>query len=559
MIAAGRLVYRAWCATCLATLLVLIGVRWLAYTSWYPQLGLGPFVRETMVIDQQVFLWPAVYLLAKKRVVGIAALVLVVGLHRHLPRHLVRHTGGRWRLRPLVVALVLGALVGVQYLADVNPTVAVGCAASLAALWLAEHARLADLLPGWAGMSAALAATSGVVVLGGDAADAAALSVWMVVLLVTHRVLAPRIGAVELALLRVVAVLPLNLLPTAVPAVLPLHGGTFLGSGLAYSFCERADRGVLYAAVPVCGSMRTSYADCRDGAIVEYDLRSLRRTAEHRFFSTDFYGRLEQLVCLDDEVQVAVQGVFYRGRDVIQGVLSFPVAAPEKFSVLTAERGIGTTIAYDAAHDALFYSGEFDNPLVRYDRRTHAFDETPGLDLARRWYEPIALEANNGSLAVQTDSVHPGRNRIYLADWMQGRWAYAVDLDTLRVVQRYEVGGGGAMGVTVDPERDRLFVSSMWGLEVVDLATDTVVARIRTGLGNRPVIVDRTRNRLYLASTLEGKLRILDRDTLAVVGKIPLGFGARYLHLSNDGTRLFASSVSSQYYWDPDTLGPSRR
>jgi hypothetical protein len=63
---------------------------------------------------------------------------------------------------------------------------------------------------------------------------------------------------------------------------------------------------VLYAAVPVCGSLCTGYAECRDGAIVEYDLHTLRRTAEHRFFSPDFFGRLEQLVCLDDEVQVAV-------------------------------------------------------------------------------------------------------------------------------------------------------------------------------------------------------------------------------------------------------------
>jgi DNA-binding beta-propeller fold protein YncE len=102
-------------------------------------------------------------------------------------------------------------------------------------------------------------------------------------------------------------------------------------------------------------------------------------------------------------------------------------------------------------------------------------------------------------------------------------------------------------------------VSSMWGLEVIDLATDAVIARIRTGLGNRPVIVDRGRNRLYVTSTLEGKLRILDRDTLAVIGKVPLGFGARYLHLSNDGTRLFASSGASQYYWDPDALVPPRR
>jgi DNA-binding beta-propeller fold protein YncE len=147
---------------------------------------------------------------------------------------------------------------------------------------------------------------------------------------------------------------------------------------------------------------------------------------------------------------------------------------------------------------------------------------------------------------------------MYLVDWMQGRYAYALDLTTLRVVDRYDVGGGGSMGVAVDPERDRLYVSSMWGLEVFDLATDTLIARKRTGLGNRPVIVDTARNRLYLSSMVEGKIRVLDRDTLEVIGQVPIGFGSRYAHLSLDGKYLFASSASAYYYWDADTLAHPR-
>ena len=48
-------------------------------------------------------------------------------------------------------------------------------------------------------------------------------------------------------------------------------------------------------------------------------------------------------------------------------------------------------------------------------------------------------------------------------------------------------------------------------------ATGAVVARgvPTSGVGNRPVIVDAPRNRLYVSSMVEGKIRILDRDTLA--------------------------------------------
>lgn len=557
MTAFGRIVYRVWCATCIALASALIAVRWLAYTPLADTPALGPVLREAMVVNQQAFLWPWAYTAMKARILMLIAAVLMLGLHRRLRAHVLDRHGGRWRLRPVAVAVVVGALAWVQYLFDVNPTIAVVGAFAIGLAAAAESPVLASVpRAAWIGVwSVALLV---VLASAGSVADRVALVVLALVLAIIQRWLAPRTGRRDLTLARLAVLLPLNLVPALLPAIAPLHGGAPLGDELAYGFCEVPNRGILYASIPVCGSIRTHYEDCRDGRVFQYDLATMTRIAEHRFFSPTFFGRLEQLVCLDDEVQVAVQGAVYQGRPVIQGVLAFPIDAPQKFGVLTTERGIGTTIAYDAAHDALFYSGEFDNPLVRYDRTTHEFDDTPSAALARRWYEPITLKANNGSLAVQTKSIHPGRNRIYLADWMQGRWAYAVDLTTLRLVQRYEVGGGGAMGITVDPERDRLFVSSMWGLEVIDLTTDRVIARIRTGLGNRPVIVDPVRNRLYLTSTLEGTLRVLDRDSLAVLAKIPMGFGSRYAHLSLDGTRLFASSLSSHYYWDPDTLVPTR-
>jgi hypothetical protein len=97
-------------------------------------------------------------------------------------------------------------------------------------------------------------------------------------------------------------------------------------------------------------------------------------------------------------------------------------------------------------------------------------------------------------------------------------------------------------------------VSSIWGLEVFDVTTGALIARKRLGLGNRSVVVDRGRNRLYLSSTVEGKVRVLDRDTFDLIAQIPIGIGTRYPYLSQDGRRLFASSASAYYHWEADTI-----
>ena len=287
--------------------------------------------------------------------------------------------------------------------------------------------------------------------------------------------------------------------------------------------------------------------------VVEYDLTRMQRVAEHRFFSPEFYGRLEVMACVPDEVHVGVQGSFLHGRPLIQSVMAFSAADPRSFTPALVT-GLGVQIAYDEAHDALFYAGEFTNGVVRYDRRSGRFDDSASPGFLHHWYKPVSLALETGSLVLHTTSVHPARNRLYLAEWMQGRYAYALDLTTLQVVARYDVGGGGALGISVDPERDRLFVSSVWGIEVFDLATDTLIARKRIGLGNRPVVVDARRNRLYVSSTVEGKIRILDRDTFETVGQIPTGIGPRYSYLSKDGRYLFGSSVAAHYYWDLDAL-----
>ncbi len=531
-------------------LAALLGARWLHYALPSGWTALDAWLAEIMVLDGQTFLWVWAYGRLKVRIIVAVLLVVVVALHRRLLGALVAREGASWRLRPRTVSLLLGLLLALHFVLDVNPTIAVVCALSLVVAACLDVGR----------PSARVALAVWLVVLGAgvaladDVADRATIVVWAACLAAIHRGLGSRFGAPDLALLRGVLVLPMNLLPAVLPLVLPLHAGTRLGDGLAYSFCEVPGRPTLYAAVPVCDSVRRDWADCEGARVVEYDLATLAPVASHRFFSPDFYGRLELLLCLDDEVQVTVQGSVYQGKPLVMSVASFPVAAPEQVTPVFVADGLGATMAWDPVRDQTFYSTEFTNLLVRYDRATRQFAHTTSPELGRRWYEPVTLEAYSGSFALNSESIDRERNRIYVADWMRGRFARGVDLTTLQVVARYDAGGGGSLGIAMDRERDRLFVSSLWGIEVFDLDTGGLIARKRLGLGNRPVIVDAARNRLYVGSTVEGKIRILDRDTFAVLGQIPIGIGSRYPHLARDGRWLFASSVAAHYSFAVDAL-----
>ena len=520
---------------------------------------LNDFLREAMVVDAQTFLWSWVFSTVWSHTVLTAAIVVVVCLHRRLLEHLVAvaDADGRWHLRRVPVMLLLAGMVWLHYGLDINPTVAAVCATSLVLMSLAAHPRVVRL-PRPVLVAASLLVFAGCLLAARDIADRLVIAAWLLALVASQRCLASRLARAHLLLLQAAAVIPVNMLAAALPLYVTLHQGTHLGDGLAYCFCEVPGRGTVYATIPTCDSVRGGLDACGNSRIVEYDLHAMRPVASHAFFGPDFSGRPEQVVCLDDEVQVSIQGTIYRGQRLVQSAMSFPVDAPAKFTPVIAGAGVGNSIAYDEAHDALFYTGEFNNLVVRYDRRTKQFDDSLSRYFVHPWFHPFSLQRYTGSLMLYTNSIHPGRNRIYMAEAMHARYAYAIDLTTLQPVARYDVGGGGAMGITVDPERDRLYVSSLWGLEVFDLANDRLIARMRTGLGNRSVIVDRRRNRLYLNSMVEGKIRVLDRDTLEVINQIPIGIGSRFAYLTSDGKTFLASSAAAHYYWDADTLAPPR-
>jgi hypothetical protein len=547
-----HLLHRGWWYLCGSLLVVLLAARWLRYLTVSPPPAVDHLLGSLMIFSAHLFLWPwaLTSIVVETGVVIIAVLPLFL-----MRRRLVRRVDGVWRFTPLLTSLLCAGMLWMHYLFDVNVFVASLCAASLALAWGAGRLESRGRTTG-----ARLTAAGGVAVLctwlalAGDSADRWAVVLWAFVLLVGRPYAARMLGEREVWLSLLLAVIPLNLLPAVIPLSFPSHGGTRFGDGLAYSFCEAPKYGMLFASLPACTSVNSGYGTCGQGRVVGYERATLKPVRTHGFFSPDYYGRVESLVCLDDEIQVAVQATRYHGRRLEQTALSFPLAPSRFFTPLVAGDGVGSSIAYDEGHDALFYAGEYTHRIVRYDRRTGRTNDRVGEPFRRRFVLPLDLKPYTGSLVMLSASIHPGRNRLYLADWMHGRYAYALDLTTLELVGRYDVQDGGNLGLSVDAERDRLFVVGLWGMEVFDLATETLIARKRLGLGNRPVVIDPERNRLYVSSSVEGKIRVLDRDTFRTIGQVAIGLGTRYPYLSLDRQHFFASSSVAHYVWDPDAL-----
>ena len=47
---------------------------------------------------------------------------------------------------------------------------------------------------------------------------------------------------------------------------------------------------------------------------------------------------------------------------------------------------------------------------------------------------------------------------------------------------------------------------------------------------------------------------MFDRDSFEYLGRIPLGWGSRYAHVTRDGERLLAGSAEAHYWWSTDAL-----
>jgi len=362
-------------------------------------------------------------------------------------------------------------------------------------------------------------------------------------------------------LMAVVLVALTQLLGALGPLWLPGHGGRVLIDQMAYSFCEIDDRDRLYAALTNCPTLPDVFSGreaCRDGVVAEFQLSSLDLVATHSFFSESFHGRLEQLLCLEDTIQIGLNGVVIDGEESRDTVIEFEADHPESFRAHIVGTHMGHRLAYDKKRDRVIYVPEWGTGIARYDRAT---GEARRLHLQREFgLERLLVRSESYELAPT--GVHTGRDSLFLAEWIAGRAVLELDLETLEVVKRYALNDGGSVGVTVDEAYDRIYVAGLWGFSAWDLSTGRILRRSRLGLLNRYPVISETSGLIYVPSTVAGRIYVFDRETLVPMGVIPIGFGVRLAHVSEKTERLCASSSQKAFCWTTEELteafrGPS--
>ena len=480
---------------------------------------------------------------------AIPVLVVVLALCLR-PRWFVRRQEeGRLATMPWLYALMCGGLALGNIGLDVNPWVALGCAGS-AALALAER-RLYSR-----GVAAALVAAF---LVGVDrpcptSADAFAVVAWGGVLALLALVRARWLTARDVFWLGVFLSVITQIAASAVPIFRPRHGGTLLGQGMAYGFCEQASRGRLYAAVP-----GIPHRQFRDGHIVEVRPGRAHEAARPEPLRQGLPRPL------DAAPVPARHDPGRHGPDLDLG----RGPARERDGVRIDDPGdakrslfgpvMGQQLLWDEKRDAVFYSSEWSNRVFRLDRRTGEVDRDVNAGLIPdrpTWLFHLGTIA--GSLAM-APTAHRGRDSFFVGHWLTGSTVYEIDMGRLALRRKFEPRNGCIAELAVDEEYDRLFATSLWGVDVIDLRTGRVERRIRTGTGARTPAIDRQNGLVYVSTTIEGRLRAFDRETLAPVGVVAIGYGSRRPLVSAARGRLFASNEDAYYWWSAASLAARLR
>jgi hypothetical protein len=305
-----------------------------------------------------------------------------------------------------------------------------------------------------------------------DAAVRLAVVGWLLVLVAAQRGRARALAVRD----RVVAVLlcipAVQAVPVFVPLAFQMHDGRSIGEAMAYSFCEVRRSHRLFAVVPRCTAKQID--QCRhESTIEELDARTLERLAEHRFFSDRYAGRLEQIACFDDRVQVGMDYTVVDGRALAQNLLEFSSSRPSDFTTNALGGAAGDGIAYDRRRQVVFYRAE-DHQLLRRDLRTGRLDR-------HSVQEPDSLSP------IADIGFHDKRDSLFVARSSGS----VLELDPETLSRRATYPLINAWEFTIDEELDRLYVAGSWGLEVIDLRVGGTVARMRIGLGGRRPAVDR--------------------------------------------------------------------
>ncbi|MDJ0865069.1 MAG: hypothetical protein QNK03_03100 [Myxococcota bacterium] len=539
--------HRAWWLGCATLLALILAGRALHYAV----LDLPPGLDRALgaFLAYQALLFFLAFVLVSLFAVAIP--VIAAGVLLLLRRRLLRRQGGEWATRPLLHSLVWTALVLGNTAFDLHPLIAGFALASLP-LALPGPQRLLRRQPyAGLGLAALLLGSAGWVLHADGLAALLGLALCWLLLLAIARLGAGRIATRDRLWLGLLAVAAGQLAGAWLPNALVLHGGTRLASEMLYDFCDAPRAGRLFAAAPRCPTI-TEPSACLSGVVLEFERRELRPVASHGFFSPAYYGRLEQLVCLDDAVLIGLNAVRKEDVETRDGAIVFAPADPARFELDVVGSRMGHRLAVDPRRDAVLYVPEWGRDgIARWRRGSGAVergietwedDRLPLLDWLRDSYE------------LGPESLHVGRDSVFLAEWIGGAFVRELDLETLEPRAALPHYNGGSVGATVDELHGRLYVVGLWGVGAWDLAEARWIWKRRIGMLGRIPVIDEKHGLLYVPATVGGRIHVFDRATLEARGTIAIGAGVRLIHLASDPDRLFASSSRAAFWWPTGEL-----
>ena len=475
----------------------------------------------------------------------IAGLALVLAFAIR-PRWFRVPGDGRWESRPWVHSVIWTELALNNFFLDLNPWVA---RASLASVILLPVRSLGH--PVW---SPALTGAFFVlwIVLSPTVTDAMAVGLWSALFLAVAGAAATRVGGRDRLWLGVSASVLCQLAAAALPLALPLHRGVKIADGMAYGFCERDEDGRIFAVVPGSGWGPNAFLS---GHLDEISPASL--SVERRLYPFDrsLRGRAIAPLCLPDAIQLAMAQTLIGAKLQWENVMELSADGSRRVRRSLFGADMGQTLFWDRERDAVFYASEWSNRIFRLDRATGHVNREVGRSFIptnqNHWF--FFRMRFPGSLAL-TNAIDPSRRTFVAGHWTTGSTAYEIDLDTLQLRSRIEAHHGGTSQVSIDGAYHRVLLSSPWGLDVFDLETGLPLARLRTGFGCRTAVVDTANDLIYVPTTVEGRIRVLDRASLRRRGVIDIGYGPRNAFFSDRASALLATSSSAYYYWKSDDL-----
>lgn len=546
------LLHRLLFGLCSLTLLGMLGTRALHYASASLPPRLDDLLAAALAFELSIFanVTALVIFYQPLAVVGIVLLLV-------FRKRLLRRSEDRLGTHPALHSAIWISFVLGHFFFDLDPFLAGGALLSL--LLAAPHLRRsADrtraIWPRRVEAGAWIAFFAIWSALSGEPLVIAAIAIWAVLLALVTVGARRHLFARDRLLLGVAGLAVVQGVAALLPLLMPPPGATRLGSGMAYSFCEAPRHAKLFAVVPQCFTLplAASWENCIEGHLAQFDLRDLKEQKRHHFLSERFYGRMEQLTCLEDTIQIGMSSALIDGEPLGQNAMEFEIAPPHRIRTNLVGAQMGDRLAYDAKRDALFYVGEWSNRIVRYDRAAktasdHHADPPDGRITIMGQKVP-------GSLLLSRYSIHDARDTLYLVEWLGGRWVQELGLASLEVQRKFLHNNGGAIGLAVDEELERIYVTGLWGMEVFDLRSGALIARRRLGFFSRVPVLDAEHDLLYVPSTVEGKIRVFDRHDLEPLGAIAIGYGTRHPYLSFDSQRFFASSRAAYYWWDAAEL-----